>query len=236
MRACPTRKAKYFGTDMRELAKQQMLGVSISKLNELIDSDLRSRYRKAGIPEIMPDEDFDLRRHQLIPGRRGMIENFARIERHQGEVERIEGKTVLFSDGRSAECDLILWGTGYDVDLSYFEVDGLSSICRLDDLAKHCGTLFLSLDAPNLFFLAPGVLETSTSTPWAYAHATKSIMSHIRGNAVFTAEPVSGNINHYDMVKYLARRDRASYLPGLWYLRYLRTVLWYPKDRPMPMP
>jgi hypothetical protein len=232
----PTQKAKYFGTDMRELAKRQMLGVPVAKLNQVINADLRSRYGKAGILEIMPDEDFDLRRHQLIPGRRGMIENFARIERHHGEVLRIEGNTALLSDGRATACDLVLWGTGYDVDLSYFEVESLSRIRRLEDLARRCGMLFLALDAPNLFFLAPGVLETSTSTPWAYAHVAKSIVSHIRGNAMFTAEPVAGNINHYDLVKYLARRDRATYLPGLWYLRYLRTALWYPRNRPMPIP
>jgi hypothetical protein len=232
----PTRKAKYYGTDMRELAKRQMLGVPLDKLNQVINTDLRSRYRKAGVEEIMPDEDFDLRIHQLIPGRRVMIEKFALIERHRGELLRIEGNKALLSDGGSTECDLVLWGTGYEVDLSYFEVEGLSRITRLEDLAKRCGMLFLSLDAPNLFFLAPGVLETSTSTPWAYAHAARSIMSHISGKPVFTSEPVTGHINHYDLAKFLARRDHASFSPALWYLRYLRTSLWYPKNRPMPIP
>jgi len=232
----PTRKAKYFGTDMRELAKRQLLGVPVPKLNRVLNEDLRSRYRKAGILEIMPEGDFDLRRHQLIPGRRGMIESLSRIERHRGEVRRIEGRTVEFSDGEATECDLVLWGTGYEVDLGYLDVENLARITRLDDLSRRCGTLFLSLDAPNLFFLAPGVLETSTSTPWAYAHVAKSIMSHIRGRPVFTPEPVAGNVNHFDLVKYLARRDHATYPPGLWYLRYLRTSLWYPKTRPLPIP
>ncbi len=114
-----------------------------------------------------------------------MIKDFARIERHRGEISRIEGKTVRLSDGQSTEADLILWGTGYAVDLSYFEQESLSRITGLEELARRCGSLFLSLDAPNLFFLAQGVLETTTSTPWAYAHVAKSIVSHIRGNAVF---------------------------------------------------
>ena len=232
----PTRKAKYFGTDMRELGKRQMLGASVARLNRAIDEDLRRRYRKAGIAEILPEQGFDLRRHQLIPGRRGMIASFDRIERHRGEVSRIEGRTVVISDGQATGCDLVLWGTGYDVDLGYLQVGALSDVHRLDQLASHCGTLFLSLDAPNLFFLAPAVLETSTSTPWAYAHAARSIVSHVAGHTVFGPTRVEGNVNHYDLVKYLARRDRASFPPGLWYLRYLRTALWHPKERPMPIP
>lgn len=83
---------------------------------------------------------------------------------------------------------------------------------------------------------APGVLEPSTSTPWAYAHPAKSIMAHVRGKAVFQPERVDGNINHYDLVKYLARHDHAGYVPVLRYLQYPRTVLWYPEHQPMPIP
>jgi thioredoxin reductase len=232
----PTQQPKYFATNMRLLARQQMLGVSMAKINQHVNLDLRSRYRKAGIEDIMPDCDFDFRRHQFIPGRRGMIKNFARIERHCGEILGIEYKTAQLSDGQCTEADLILWGTGYEVDLSYFEVEALSRVTRLDELARRCGALFRSLDAPNLFFLAPGVLETSTSTPWAYAHACKSIISHIRGNAVFDTAPVPGNINHFDLVRFLARRDHASYFPGFWYLKYLYTSLRHPRNRPMPIP
>lgn len=232
----PTRQAKYFGTDMRMLARQQMLGVPVEKLNKAINADLRSRYRKASIHGIMPRYDFDFRRHQLIPGRRGMIANFGRIERHRSDVLGIEGGTVRHSDGKSTDADLILWGTGYRVDLSYIDVEPLSRLTRIEELAARCGSLFLSRDAPNLFFLAQSVLETSTSTPWAYAHAAKSIMSHIRGNAVFDETPVSGNVNHFDLAKFLARRDRESYRPALWYLKYLFTALWHPKNRPMPIP
>ena len=165
-----------------------------------------------------------------------MITNFNRIERQPGEIARLEGSTAQLSNGRAVDADIVLWGTGYAVDLSYFSVEALSRVTRLDELVRHCGSLFLSLDAPNLFFLAPPVLETSTATPWAYAHAARSIVSHIRGHGVFDDTPIEGHVNHYDLAKFLARRDRASYFPLLWYLKYLVISLWHPKSRPLPIP
>jgi len=232
----PTRKKKYFGTDVRFLAKQQMLGVSMEKLNRLVNQDLRSRYEKAGIAEILPGYDFDFRRHQLIPGRRGMIAGFGRIERQPGEIVRLAGSTAVLSNGRTIETDTILWGTGYTVDLSYFSLEGLAEVTRLDELEARCGSLFLSLDAPNLFFLAPAVLETVTSTPWAYAHAARSIMFHIRSGGVFDDTPIEGHINHYDLAKFLARRDKSSFVPGLWYFQYLASSMLHPKNKPLPIP
>ena len=111
-----------------------------------------------------------------------MIENFGKIERHRGEVARISGNTVHFSSGGQADADVILWGTGYGLDLGYFDSPRLAAISRVDELAKRCGSLFKSLDAHNLFFLAVA-LESTGSAPWAYAHACRSIVSHIRGKA-----------------------------------------------------
>jgi cation diffusion facilitator CzcD-associated flavoprotein CzcO len=232
----PTQQVKYLATDMRLLAKQQMLGISVIKMNRYINQDLRARYRKAGLQEIIPDYDFDFRRHQLIPGRRSMIKNFARIERHNGEISQIADGTVHVSNGGRINAHLILWGTGYELDLRYFDDPALSNLNRLEDLALRCGSLCRSLDAPNLFFMAPGALETSGSTPWAYAHMAKSIVSHIRGNEVFDMDMVSENVNYFDLAKFLARRDRANYTRGFWYLKYLYLALRHPKETPMPIP
>jgi hypothetical protein len=92
------------------------------------------------------------------------------------------------------------------------------------------------MDATNLFLLAPGVLETNTSTPWAYAHVARSIMSHITGATVFVDPPVQALTNHYDLVKMLAPHDRQNYRFGLWYLKYLWLAMAHPKARPMPIP
>ena len=124
----------------------------------------------------------------------------------------------------------MLWGTGYETDLSYLEAGDLSRLTRLEDIGRRCGSYFLALDAPNLFILAPGVLETITSTPWAYAHAAKSIMSHIRGKPVFDSAPVHGNPNYFDLVRFLAKRDRASYPRVWWFLKYLNLAFRRPRS------
>ncbi|MGB5297068.1 MAG: hypothetical protein WBP34_19160, partial [Thermoanaerobaculia bacterium] len=156
--------------------------------------------------------------------------------RHHGEIVRIEGNTVWLSSGQSCRADLVLWGTGYETDLSYLEAGDLPRLTSLEAIGRRCGAHFLALDAPNLFILGPGVLETITSTPWAYAHAAKSIMSHIRGKPVFDSAPVQTNANYFDLVRFLAKRDRANYPHAWWYLKYLNLAFRQPGDRPMPIP
>ena len=232
----PTRRKKYLGTDMRLMARYQMLGRPVEEVNRRANENLRARYVKAGLEPILPERPFDIRHDQLIPGRPGMIKGFARIERYRGEPAAIEGGTVRLADGREIETDLLLWGTGYATDLGYLDVPAFANPVGLNQIAARCHSGFRSADAPNLFFLAPGVLETNTSTPWAYAHVAKSIMRHIRGARIFVEPPRQEMRNHFEIVQMLARRDRRNYLPGLWYLKYLRYALYYPRERPMPMP
>jgi len=233
----PTLQPKYFGTDIRTLARLQMLGVSVDAINHRINRDLRERYRKAGIAQIQPDQDFDLRRDQLIPGRRDMIRNFARIARHRGEVRALRGSSVKVTDGASLPTDLLLWATGYAVDLSYLEVDALARETSLSRIRLRCASAFHSLDASDLFLLAPAVLETNTSTPWAYAHAARSIMAHIGGRAALDAPAQVDQQNHFELVRMLAQVDRANYPPfGFWRLKYLGAALLRPRTLPMPIP
>ncbi len=232
----PTRRAKYFGTNVRTFAKQQMLGVSVDEMNRVVNEDLRARYARAGITGIMPDADFDFRHEQLIPGRPRMIENFERIRRHRGEVVSLRGDRVVLSTGERPETDLLLWGTGYTMDLGYLDIEPLAGARRPTDAARRCYSGFLSTDADNLFLLAPAVLESNTSTPWAYAHVAKSIMSHIRGRPVFVDPPRAELTNHIDLVKAFAPRDRKSYWPLLWRLKYLWLALYHPREKPLPLP
>lgn len=232
----PTRRPKYFGTDMRLLARLQMLGKPVHELNQRFNQDLRARYAKAGIDDILPDADFDLRHDQLVPGRRLMIEHFNRIERHRTEVQSLQGDEVRLVSGDRVRTDLLLWGTGYHMDLGYLDVQALADATRPDQVAHRCYSGFRSTDAPNLFLIAPAVLESNTSTPWAYAHVARSIMSHIRGRPIFEDPPTGELINHFDLVRMFARRDRRNYLPGLWRLRYLWLAFMHSESKPLPIP
>lgn len=232
----PTLQPKQLGVDMRRLARWQMLGLPIAVVNWWINQDLRKRYVKAGVEAIKPDGDFDIRQHQLIPGRRLMLQNFDKIGRHVAEVRSIEGKTILLSNGDAIESNVLVWATGYAPEFEYLKTPPVQGDTNLGEVAARCYSAFRSVDAPNLFFLAPGVLETNTSTPWAYAHAAKSIMSHIRGPQGFKKPPQRNMVNHYDLVKLLARDDRRNYPRARWYARYMRLAFWHPRSQPMPMP
>lgn len=232
----PTLQPKHHGTNLRALARMQMLGTSVATLNKRVNVDLRARYKKAGLDELKPDEPIDLAHELLIPGRRRMIGDLEHIARHRSEIERIEGNRVWLSSGESCRADLVLWGTGYETDLSYLDVGDLSRLTRLDEIGKRCGSYFLALDAPNLFILAPGVLETISATPWAYAHAAKSIMSHIHGEPIFDAAPAQANANYFDLARFLAKRDRGNYGYPRWYFKYLSLAFRRSADQPMPIP
>lgn len=134
-------------------------------------------------------------------------------------VRALRGKTIQLSNDEEVEADLLLWGTGYAVDIGYLGIDPLTRAHGLNAMARRCYAGFRSIDAANLFLMAPGVLETNRSTTWAYAHVAKSIMSHIGGRPVFVDPP----------------RDRPNYPRVLWYLKYLWLAMRRP-SRPMPIP
>ncbi|HEX3302928.1 MAG TPA: NAD(P)/FAD-dependent oxidoreductase [Thermomicrobiales bacterium] len=232
----PTLSPKVLGTNMRLLARHQMIRRSTSALNKHLDRDLRARYERFGLQDIVPDESFDIGRHQLIPGRHRMIRQFDRIERHQAEIVHVAGRRIGLSTGSEVEADTILWATGYDMDLSYLAVDALRSETSIERVAARCGSVCRSLDASNLYIMGPGVLETSGSTPWAYAHLAKSIMSDIAGSRALASDAVAKRLNYFDLARHLARADRRNYPPLLWVLRYLWLAVLHPYERPMPVP
>ena len=232
----PTLQPKHLGTDLRFLAKLQLLGRSTVEINRRINEDLRRRYAKAGIEDIMPHRDFDLRRDQLVPGRRVMVANFEQIDRFESEVRRLEGNEVHLEDGRRLDTDVLLWATGYDMNLSYLNVDALRHLRDSGNVAERCYSGFRSRDAENLFILAPAILETTTSAPWAYAHVARSMMAHIGGSSIFDDAAEPGHTNHIDLVKQLAKRDRKNFTRGLWWLRYLARAFLHPRSKPLPIP
>lgn len=231
----PTRKPKHIAGSVRGFARMQASGMTTEEQSAAIGADLRSRYEKFDLVEIMPAHDFDVRYDQLIPGRAGMLEHLTSIERHRGSVECMDGRTVTLSDGHRVEADLLLWGTGYSVDLSYFEAPEIASIRTLAALAARCGCIFRSLDAANLYFPSVG-LDGIGAAPWAYSLLARSIMSHIAGTAQLDNQVLGHNINHFDIVNYLAPRDRASYPEHAWRAHYRDIALNTPDEQPYPIP
>lgn len=231
----PTRKPKHIAGSVRGFARLQASGATADAQSASIGADLRARYEKLGVAEIMPTHDFDVRHDQLIPGRAGMLEHFGRIERHRGTVASIAGSTVMLSDGQCVEPDLLLWGTGYGIDLSYFDDPAIASLRTVQALVRRCGCIFRSLDAPNLYF--PGVgLDGIGAAPFAYALMCRTIMSHIAGTARLDEDVVGHHVNHLDIASYLAPRDPASYPPDRWRAHYRTIALDTPDDQPYPLP
>ncbi len=231
----PTSKPKVVAGSFRPYGKMQASGMPVEQQNALIDADLRARYEKFGIQSILPERAIDMRHDQLIPGRAGMLARFAEIERHQGTILSIVGAEVTLSDGAQLSPDLVLWGTGYGIDLRFFEEPRLAAIQNLHDLASRCGCIFRSLDAPNLYF--PGVgLDGVGATSWFYAIGARTVMSHIRGTAKLDMDPVHSKLNHLDLIRHLAPRDPGSFTPETGWAFYRDLTLKIADDQAYPLP
>ena len=91
-----------------------------------------------------------------------------------------------------------------------------------------------SLDAPNLYF--PGVvLDGIGSATFSYALIARTLAAHIGGQAKLDLVPVTTNVNHFDLVNYLAERDPASFPEG-WRERYRSIALDTPDEQSYPLP
>jgi hypothetical protein len=212
----------------------QVQGLSAAEQSARIGADMAARYAKFGLQAIQPARPLDVLHDQLIPGRPRMIEHYARLQRHRGEVAAIDGGRVTLRDGTRLEVDAVLWGTGYATDLRYFEDPRLASIGSVDELSARCGCIFRSLDAPDLYF--PGVgLDGIGAAPWAYMLIARSIMSHILGAARLDMATADHKINHFEIVRHLAARDPGSYPEGRGWDFYRSIALDTPDDRPYPL-
>ena len=189
--------------------------MNLKELKQQKIGELAAMAREMGI-----ENSSGLRKQELI---------FALLNEQTKKNEPIFGEGVL---------EILPDGFGFlrAPDYNYLDVEALRGSTGLNDIRRRCYSVFLSADAPNLFFLAPGVLESNTSTPWAYAHVAKSIMSHISGNPVFVRAPKHDYTNHFELVKMFAPHDRRNYPLGRWYAKYLGLALRHPKGKALPIP
>lgn len=230
----PTTRPKAIAGSVRPFAKMQAQGMSAAEQSALLGADMVARYARFGLQAIQPERPVDVLHDQLFPGRPRMIQHYARLERHRGQVAAIDGGRVTLADGTRLEVDTVLWGTGYATDLRYFDNPRLAAIGSVNELCARCGCIFRSLDAPDLYF--PGVgLDGIGSAPWAYMLIARSIMSHIRGTARLDMATADHKINHFEIVRHLIPRDPGSYPEGRGWEFYRDIALNAPDDRPYPL-
>ena len=231
----PTGKPKHIAGSVRGFARLQASGLSAAEQSATIDADMRQRYLRFGLESILPQQPFDVLKDQLIPGRPRMMANFGSLHRVPGSVVAIEGRSVTLSAGQSVDADVLLWGTGYEMDLSWIEVPALAAVRSTDALLTRCACLFRSLDAGNLYLPQTG-LDGIGAAPWANALMARSIMSHILGTAQLDMVGVDHKVNHFDIVSHLAPRDSGSFEPGAWQEQFRRLALQTPDEQPYPVP
>jgi hypothetical protein len=220
---------------VRGFARLQASGQSAADQSAAINADMRSRYARFGIESILPAQPFDVLKDQLIPGRPRMLANFKHLQRLQGTVLSVSGHTVALSGGQTVDADMLLWGTGYEMDLRWVDVPALAAVRSTDALVARCACIFRSLDAPNLYLPQTG-LDGIGATPWANALLARSTMSHILGTAQLDMVPVGHKVNHFDIVAHLAPRDSGSYPADTWQAQFQRLALQTPDSQPYPLP
>lgn len=231
----PTRKSKNEAGTIRPFARLQAEGLSADRLSAAIGDDLVSRYARFGIQAIQPPQALDVQHDQLIPGRARMLAQFGAIERLAGTtVASIAGNEVTLADGARLTADIILWGTGYETDLSYFDDPRIADIRNVTELGARCGCVFRSLDAPDLYFPSVG-LDGIGALSWAYAVTARSIMSHIRGAARLDMA-THPRLNHLEIACHLAARDPGSQGDQPAWDFYRDLALSTPDDAPYPLP
>lgn len=231
----PTGKPKHIAGSVRGFARMQASGMTAAQQSAAIDADMRQRYARFGIAAILPARPFDVLQDQLIPGRPLMLARFDTLHRHPGTVAAIEGAQVRLDSGDLIEADVLLWGTGYTLDLGWVDVPALATVRSSNALVARCGCIFRSLDAPNLYLPQTG-LDGIGAAPWSYALLARTIVSHIAGRALLDLQPVGHKVNHFDIATHLAPRDPGSYEPGRWQQQFSDLALKTPDDQPYPMP
>jgi hypothetical protein len=231
----PTSKPKAVAGSVRPFARMQANGMTAAQQSAAIDADMRSRYARFGLDDIRPEQPFDVLHDQLIPGRPLMLARFQELQRFRGSVAAISGHTVHLSGGETVQADVLLWGTGYRMDLRWLAVPALAAVRSTSELVARCGCIFRSLDAANLYLPQTG-LDGIGTTPFANALLARSIMSHISGTAQLDLQPVGHKVNHFDIVTHLAPRDPGSYPVEEWPARFRQLALHTPDDQPYPHP
>lgn len=223
----PTSRAKQTSwPNLRELAVVQSVLRSTDSVSAFLRWQLKTLYRHFQITELEPDEPFNAEKHQLPPGRSTMMGHLDAISRHQSEVRSIRGKEITLENGEHFETDMLLWGTGYRMNLKYLGLPEYDQIETLDELRPRLGSLIRSLDYPNLFFIGMTLIDSTSATPFFDVIEAKSIVAHILGRCDIPKKPILRRVAYWDVLRYFASFDRANY-PQWWKIKCFLLAWWY---------
>ncbi len=225
----PSLRSKHVLPQLRWLAWAQMLSRSTDKLSNQVHQQLVAKYRRYGLEALLPSTPFHYERDALVSGRATMLQRFKEIRLFRDEVESVEKGSVLLKQGE-IKTDIVLWATGYRLDLEYLHLPKLAGINTREKLAARCHYLIGAADYPNLYFIAPTILDSTSSTPFLTAVLSRSLASLIANRVEIPARVFPGRVNHWDLLKMLAEIDRENFPRGWWRLKSLWRAWHYKKN------
>jgi hypothetical protein len=224
----PTKRSKQtLWPNLRELAVVQTVTSSTDAVNAFFRWILKNVFKLFHLQEIAPREPLDARKHQIIPGRSLAITHYNSIIRSQSKIRRINGKTVSLENGKAFDTDVLLWGTGYRMNLKYLGLPEYNGITSLDELRPRLGSFIRSLDYPHLFFIGMTLIDSSSSTPFFAAIEAKSIVAHILGRCEIPIKNIPHHIVHWKLIRFFASFDHVNYPPHRWKMKYYLQAWWY---------
>lgn len=225
----PTTQTKQEKAGLRHVAYQQMLGLKPEKITAVYRKALAEKYKFFGIEDIMPERPFDYERDQLVPGRRDLIQNFKSLRRSKSEIQEICGHTVTLKNGEKSEADVVLYGTGYRMNLKYMGLPEFTAIEDSETLRGKCYGLMQAPQYSQLYFLGGTALEINGVAPLNISMMARTLVSVLKGRCQLPPQPIFKKINHWYLIRFFAGFDRANYIPVLWRLKYFLLARYYLK-------
>ena len=131
-------------------------------------------------------------------------------------IERLEGDTVVFTDGRAEQIDVIVWATGYNVSLPFFDKDLISvDENRLQPLFKRMfkpgldGLIFIGLlqSTVTIFTLA----EKQSKLAAAYLDGEYVLPDSKEMERVILLDEARHNGRYYPSARHTMQVDQEVY-------------------------
>ncbi len=135
------------------------------------------------------------------------------------QVDSLDGRTITFADGSSVDADVLVYATGYDVALPFFDADVYDPAGNQMPLYQRV----LTPQRPGLFFV--GFIQTVGANIPLYEYQAEWIGDVLTGEA---ALPSAKEISHWidsdqaAMAKRYTRSERHTMQVDYW--RYIRSM------------